>query len=129
MVPGLGSCKVSWTFSGDKITSEFIFTVKNPIQMDKLRYVLALATPHSNYRSGTTFTLGEESLRPEVLKDDFHATWQETEVVSEDPDYKTPFGKIHYLQTLLRDHPLQMRPGQQYKLTLTFHPDITFADE
>ena len=129
IVPGLGSCKVSWTFTGDKITSEFIFTVKNQTKLDKLRYVLALAAPHSNYRIGTTFTLGKESLRPEVIKDDFHATWQETEVVSDNPDYKTPYGKIHYLQTLLRDHPLTMRPGQQYKLTLTFQPDIAFADE
>jgi hypothetical protein len=30
---------------------------------------------------------------------------------------------------LVRDHPLVMRPGQQYKLVLSYQPDIAFADE
>ena len=36
---------------------------------------------------------------------------------------------MHYLQTLQRDRPLVMRPGTQYRLALSFEPDITFADE
>jgi len=128
-INGLGSCKVNWSFLGDKITSEFIFQVKNQVKLDRFRYVIAVATPHSKHRLGTTFTLGAESLRPNVLKDDFQAAWQETEVVSDNPKYKTYWGKIHYLQVLERDHPLTMRPGQQYRLTVEFEPDIALADE
>ena len=43
-----------------------------------------------------------------LAKDDFQATWRETEVVSADPTYRTNYGKIHYLQYLVRDHPLIM---------------------
>jgi hypothetical protein len=126
---GLGSVKVSWTFSGNQITSEFAFQMRNKVKLDSLRYVLAIAAPHSTYRSPTSFTLGQEGLRCNVLKDDFQATWKETEVVSEDPDYKTYFGKIHFLQVLERDHPLFMHPGRPYRLSISYEPDIVFADE
>lgn len=129
VVKGLGGCKVSWTFSEDKIVSEFIFTMKDQVTMDSMRYVLAFGAPHTTHRMGTTFTLGEESLRANVIKDDFQAVWKETDVVSEDPEYSTYYGKLHYLQTLSRDHPLVMRPGQPYKLVMSFEPDLAFADE
>lgn len=128
IINGLGTCKVSWTFAGDKITSEFNFTVKKQIQLDSMRYVLALGAPHSAYRIGTTFVLGEKSLNASVIKDDFQGNWSDTEVVSEDPNYSTYYGKLHYLQVLRRNHPLVMRPGQQYRLVVEFEPDITMAD-
>ncbi|WOO43382.1 hypothetical protein [Rubellicoccus peritrichatus] len=128
-VSGLGSCKVNWTFLGGKITSEFTFQVKNQIQLDKMRYVIALGAPHSHYHSSTSFCLGEESLRPNVVKDDFQAVWSDLEVVSENPDYRTYWGNLHYLQVLERDHPLNMRPGQQYRLVVEFEPDIALAGE
>lgn len=129
IISNLGSVKVAWTFAGNKVTSDFIFTVKNRVQMDHMRYVLAIAAPHSTYRIGTAYTLGQEGLRCQVLKDDFQATWQETEVVTNEHDFKTYYGNIHYLQTLTRDHPLIMRPGQQYRLTVSFEPDIVFVEE
>ncbi len=122
--PGIGSCKVNWNFEKGKITSEFSFTVKGNVQLSRMRYMLVIASPHSRHRIGNTLTLGQEGFRCSVVKDDFHANWQETEVVSDNPAYKTYYGKIHYLQTLLRDHPLIMRPGQTYRLTVTFEPDI-----
>lgn len=128
IIPGLGSWKVSWTFQGDKITSEFIFSVKKQVQMDCLKYVLAIGAPHSTYRIGTTFTLGDESLRASVVKDDFHAGWEDTEIVSEEPGYSTYYGKLHYIQALKRNHPLIMRPGQQYRLVVEFEPDIKMMD-
>ena len=64
-----------------------------------------------------------------MIKDDFQAEWAETEVVTESAEHKSYWGNIHYLQTLKRTHPLIMRPGQQYRLTVEFEPDITFADE
>lgn len=128
-VPNLGSWKVNWTFCGDKITSEFIFTPKNQIQLDKMRYVLAITTPHSQHRVGTSLTLGEESLRASVIKDDFFATWKDTEVVSTNTDFTTYYGKIHYLQTLSRNHSLALKSGQPYKLIIEFSPDIKLADE
>lgn len=125
----LGSCKVNWTFSGNKITAEFIFIMKNQVQLDNFRFVLALAAPHSQHRVGISPTLGEESLRASVVTDDFHATWQETEVVSHDPSFATYYGKIHYLQTLARTHPLIMKPNHPYKLVVEFDPDIKMVDE
>lgn len=124
LFPGLGNCKVNWTFSKNTITSEFVFMVKQPVTMERMRYMLVIAAPHSQHRVGNTFTLGKEGLRCSVVKDDFHAQWAQTEVVSDDPTYKTVYGKVHYLQTLLRDHPLNMRPGQQYRLTVSFEPDL-----
>lgn len=128
-VNGLGSCKVKWVFQGNKITSDFTFMVKNQIQMDSMRYMLAISAPHSNYTIGTSFKLGAESHRCSIVKDDFQASWQDIQAVSNDTSYKTYTGKIHYLQTLSRNHPLVMRPAQQYRLQVTFEPDIALAEE
>lgn len=128
-VNGLGSCKVKWVFQGNKINCEFCYSVNNQVQLDSMRYMLAIAAPHSQYRFGTSFKLGAESHRCAIVKDDFQANWQDIRTVSLDADYKTCTGKIHYLQTLERKHPLVMRPGQQYRLQVTFEPDIALADE
>jgi hypothetical protein len=129
IVPKLGSCKVNWTFSGDTISSEFIFTVKNQVQLDKMRYMMVIGSAHSQYRLGTTIKLGNDSHRTKVIKDDFHAEWLPIETVTNDPQYKSYYGNIHYIQTLARNHPLIMRPGQQYRLHVSFQPDIALADE
>lgn len=124
VVPGIGSCKVSWTFSGKKLISEFAFSVKNNVQLEKMHYALAIGAPHNTYRAAGCLALGPQGLGCEVLKDDFQATWRETEVVTDDPAYRSPYGNIHYIQHLRRDHPLIMRVGQVYKLTVSFDPDI-----
>lgn len=129
IVPGLGSVKVSWTFSGKKITSEYIFSVKKQIQCDHMRYMLAIGSPHSEKHVPMTFTIGDEGLGCSVEKDDFHANWQETEVVTNDSRYRTYWGNLHYVQTLERDHPLVMRPGQQYRLVISFEPDIAHIED
>mgnify|MGYP001820050357 CR=1 FL=1 len=128
ILPGLGSVKVSWTFSGDTINSEFLFTVKKQIQCDKFRYVLAIGSPHSEKHAPMTFTIGEKGLGCTVEKDDFQAVWQETEVVTEEMDKRTYWGNLHYIQSLVRDHPLIMRPGQQYRLNISFTPDVAMMD-
>ncbi len=128
LVAGLGSSKVNWTFSQGKITSEFIFMVKHPVTMDRMRYMLVIGSPHSLHRVGNTFTLGAQGLRCSVVKDNFQAQWAQTEVVTNEPNYRTQYGNIHYLQTLVRDHPLNMRPGQQYRLAVTFEPDLARAE-
>lgn len=120
----LGAAKVQWNFSGNKISAEFAYTVKQQVTLDKFRYVLAIAAPHSKYRVGGSLALGPQGHRCTVQKDDFQATWRETEVVTDDPTYRTNYGKIHYLQHLVRDHPLIMRPGQVYRLAVNFEPDV-----
>jgi hypothetical protein len=120
--------KVQWSFTGSKITADFAYTVKNQVQLDKFRMALVIGAPHSKYRMGTSPALGAQGHRCSVLKDDFHANWAETEVVSADPVYKTNFGKLHYVQTFVRDHPLIMRPGQVYRLTVAFDPDLTLVE-
>ena len=129
IVSDIGSCKVSWTFAGNKITSEFIYTVKKQITLDSFRYVLAIGSPHSQYRFESSPMLGQEGLRCLVQKDDFQGTWKETGVVTNDEKYRTNYGNIHYLQTLEREHPLIMRPGQTYRLAVSFEPDIIAVGE
>lgn len=128
IVNGVGSWKVEWEFLGGRITGRFTLQVKQQVQLDRFRLVLPIATAHHRYRLGSTLSLGAESLRCAVLKDDFGATWAETEVVSEDPEHRTITGKMHYYQTLHRDHALVLRPGQPYKLEITFEPDMTFSE-
>jgi len=127
IVKNLGSCKVTWTFAHNKVTGDFTYNVKSPVQLDKLRFAIAIAAPHSEYRAPASYSIGANGLGIEVEKDDFKATWKDTEVVSDDPNYKTFWGKIHYLQFLERDHPLVLRPGLQYKLVVSFNPDIIFV--
>ncbi len=127
-VKNLGSVKVQWTFAGNKISAEFAYTVKQQVTLDKFRYVLAIAAPHSKYRLPGSLTLGQQGHRCTVAKDDFQGTWRETEVVSDDPTYRTNYGKVHYLQYLVRDHPLIMRPGHVYRLIVNFDPDVALLD-
>ena len=127
ILPGIGSCKVNWNFSGNKITADFIYSVKQQIQMEKMRFMVAIAAPHSEHHVPSTYTIGENGLGIGVEKDDFQAEWQDTVVVSDDPAYRTFWGKVHYLQVLERKHPMVMRPGLQYRLTVSFEPDITFV--
>jgi hypothetical protein len=128
IVKNLGSVKVQWNFSGGKVGCEFAYSVKQPVTLDKFRYVLAIAAPHSKYRVGGSLALGPQGFRCTVVRDEFQATWRDTEVVSADPTYRTNYGKIHYLQYLVRDHPLIMRPGQTYRLAVNFDPEITHVE-
>ncbi len=128
IIPGLGSVKVSWNFSGNTINSEFIFSVKRQVQCDQFRYNLVIGSPHSQMHAPMTFALGENGLGCTVEKDDFHAVWQETEVVTNEHAYRSAWGNLHYVQSLVRDHPLIMRPGQQYRLSISFTPDVQMLD-
>lgn len=128
LVKGLGSVKVQWNFSGNHLSAEFAYTVKQQVTLDKFRFALAIAAPHSKYRVPGSLALGQQGLRCTVAKDDFQAAWQETEIVSADPSYRTNYGKIHYLQHLVRDHPLIMRPGHVYRLVVNFEPDVALLD-
>lgn len=128
IVKGLGSVKVQWNFAGPKISCEFAYTVRQQVTLDKFRYMLAIAAPHSKYHVAGSLMLGAEGHRCSVIKDDFQATWLDTEVVTNDPAYRTNYGKVHYLQYLMRDHPLIMRPGNTYRLNVSFEPDIAHAE-
>jgi hypothetical protein len=124
ILKNVASVKVQWTFAGGKIGCEFAYTVKQQVTLEKFRYALVIAAPHSKYRVGGSLTLGPLSHRCSVIRDDFQASWLDTEVVTADPTYRTNYGKVHYLQYLVRDHPLIMRPGQVYRLAVNFEPDL-----
>ena len=128
IVKNVGSVKVQWNFAGSKISCEFAYTVKQQVTLDKFRYMLAIAAPHSKYHVSGMLGLGAQGHRCTVQKDDFQGVWQETEVVSHDSTYRTNYGKIHYLQSLVRDHPLIMRPGQVYRLVVNFEPDLVVTE-
>jgi len=129
MVNGIGSCQVQWTFGDGKIRSEFTYQVKNPCSLEKMRLALVIGSPHSSHRLGTSLRQGEHGLRANVEIDDFQAKWSSFDTVTDLPDFRGYSGNIHYIQFLARDHPLIMRPGQKYKLVLTYEPDVAFADE
>ncbi len=128
LVKNIGSVKVQWTFTGSKVSAEFAYTVKNQVTLDKFRMAIVIGAPHSKYRQGNSPALGPLGHRCSVLKDDFHANWQETETVTADPAYRTNYGKLHYVQMFVRDHPLVMRPGQVYRLAVSFEPDLTLIE-
>ena len=94
-----------------------------------MRLALVIGSPHSALRLGTTLRQGTEGLRANVETDDFQAKWSSFETVTDDLEFRGYAGNVHYIQYLLRDHPLVMRPGLQYKLILSYSPDIAFADE
>jgi hypothetical protein len=128
IIKGLGSAKVQWNFSGASIGCEFAYTVRQPVTLKHFRLTLVIAAPHSKYHVPGALALGPEGHRCSVAKDDFQATWKDTEVVSADPTYRTNYGKVHYLQHLVRDHPLIMRPGQIYHLAVNFNPDLAHTE-
>ena len=128
ILKGIGSCKVSWSFSGNKITGDFVYTVSNQITLDKMRLVVAIGSPHSEYHVPMSFAIGQNGLGVSIDKDDFQGNWLDTEVVSDDPQYRSYWGNIHYLQVYAREHPFVMRPGTQYHITLSLDPDVAFAE-
>lgn len=121
---GLGSCKVSWTFAQSIITTDFVYSFKQAIKLNRLRYIIPLSAPHSHYRLDHSFTLGENSLQATVLKDDFGVEWGEIQDVSQHSAYKTYYGKICYLQILERKLPLFVQPGKEYRLQIRLEPDV-----
>ncbi|MDR3317580.1 MAG: hypothetical protein LBS71_02110 [Puniceicoccales bacterium] len=123
IVPGIGNCRVTWTFSEEKIISEFLYIMKERVRVDRLQYIIALSAPHSIY-GANNLALDERSLGAVVEHDDMLLRWQEIREVGEDPDYRSCYGKIHYLQELSRRHPLIMHPGQPYRLVISFTPDV-----
>jgi hypothetical protein len=133
IIPGVGSCHVEWEFCGGKITARFLFQFKRgaarEIKLDKFRYVMPFAAAHSRYRLGTSFATGNEGLRCNIIKEDFQATWAETEAVTDDPAHRTYYGKIHFYQVLQRERPLILRPSQPYKIEVTFEPHVVMIDE
>ena len=128
IVRGLGSVKVQWNFTGSKVSCEFAYMVRQPTTLDRFRYVLCISSPHTRYRVANSPALGAPGHRCTVTKNDFQATWAETEVVSQDLAHRTNYSKIHFLQTLRREHPLVMRPGNVYRLAVEFDPDITLVE-
>ena len=124
LLPGVGSVKVRWSFEGSTVSASFIYKFKQPVTVERFRFVIPLSMPHGTHHLNTSLMLGENSLQVSVAKDDFGARWKEIESVVDDPAYRTPYGKICYLQTLERSTPLHVKPGKEYCLELELKPDV-----
>jgi len=124
LINGLGSWKVNWTFKDAKITGEFVFTPRKALDLAKFRFVLPISAPHSHFTPPGLLRLGEEGQRCQILKDDFQGVWKDPEDVSGDSSYRSPYGKIHYLQVLERDHAMPMKPGKPYSFSFSFEPSV-----
>ena len=124
---GVASLKVDWELTGGRMTGRFILIPKVNVVLNNFRLVLPIAAPHSRMTPGTALVLGPESHRCEVLKDDFHAEWLDTQVVSEDPKHRTCWGKMHFYQVLERSKPLALRAGQPYSFEVAYQPQVVRA--
>ncbi len=124
LLKDLGSCKITWNFSGSTVLATFVYQFKQPVTIERLRYVIPLSMPHSSHHLPSSFMLGEKSLQASVVRDDFNASWQEIVNVCDQPHYRTTFGKICYLQTLERSTPLHALPGKEYHLQIELKPDV-----
>lgn len=125
----VASLKVDWEFNGGRIVGRFTLTAKAAVVLEDFRLVLPIAATHSRMTPGNALVLGPESHRCEVLKDDFHAAWAETKVVSDNPKHRTCWGKVHFYQTLERDKPMPLRAGMSYAFEIAYQPHIVRAGD
>lgn len=122
--PGLGAWKVSWTFQKEKIQAQFTFQSKSNRTLESMRCDFPVALPHMIYRCPKTLSYGPSGFRAEVLKNDFQANWLPLQQVSDDPAYRTPYGKIHYVQSLHRQDPMVLQAGRNYVLSICVQLDV-----
>ena len=125
----VASLKVDWEFNGGRIVGRFTLTPKAAVMLEDFRLVLPIAATHSRMTPGNAMVLGPESHRCEVLKDDFHATWAETKVVSDNLKHRTCWGKVHFYQTLQRDKSMPLRAGMSYAFEIAYQPHIVLAGD
>jgi len=125
----VASLKVDWEFSGGRIVGRFTLTAKAAVVLEDFRLVLPIAATHSRMTPGNALVLGAESHRCEVLKDDFHAAWAETKVVSDNSKHRTCWGKVHFYQTLQRDKSMPLRAGMSYAFEIAYQPHIVRAGD
>ncbi|MGA1337010.1 MAG: hypothetical protein ACO34G_00390 [Opitutales bacterium] len=125
----IASLKVDWEFNGGRIVGRFTLSAKAAVVLEEFRLVLPIAASHSRMTPGNALVLGAESHRCEVLKDDFHAAWGETKVVSDNPKHRSCWGKVHFYQTLERDKPMPLRAGMSYSFEIAYQPHIVRAGE
>ena len=125
----IASLKVDWEFNGGRIVARFTLTAKSAVMLEDFRLVLPIAATHSRMTPGNSLVLGAESHRCEVIKDDFHATWDETKVVSDNPKHRTCWGKVHFYQTLQRDKSMPLRAGMTYAFEIAYQPHIVRAGD
>ena len=125
----IASLKVDWEFNGGRIVGRFTLTAKAAVVLEDFRLVLPIAATHSRMTSGNALVLGAESHRCEVLKDDFHASWAETKVVSDNAKHRTCWGKVHFYQTLQRDKPMPLRAGMTYAFEIAYQPHVVRAGD
>ncbi len=124
MSSGIGALKVDWELAGGRIVGRFTLTPKTNVVLNNFRLVLPIATTHSRMTPGNAITMGQDSHRAEVLRDDFHAEWLETKVVSEDSKHRTIWGKVHFYQVLERNKAMNLRAGTSYSFEIAYQPDI-----
>ena len=125
----VASLKVDWEFNGGRIVGRFTLTAKAAVMLDEFRLVLPIAATHSRMTPGNALVLGAESHRCEVIKDDFHASWAETKVVSDNPKHRSCWGKVHFYQTLQRDKSMPLRAGMSYAFEIAYQPHVVRAGD
>jgi hypothetical protein len=125
----IASLKVDWEFNGGRIVGRFTLTAKAAVMLEEFRLVLPIAATHSRMTPGNALVLGAESHRCEVIKDDFHASWAETKVVSDNPKHRSCWGKVHFYQTLQRDKSMPLRAGMSYAFEIAYQPHVVRAGD
>ncbi len=124
LLPGLATFRVEWEFLAGKMTARYTLVPRASFVIESLRLVLPIATPHARLIAHGSPTLGAQYHRCEVLKDDLGCTWSDIETVTNKPEHKTCWGKIHYYQVLARHHPLPVRANHPLMLEISYEPEI-----
>ncbi|MDR1456815.1 MAG: hypothetical protein LBI34_02040 [Puniceicoccales bacterium] len=124
LISNIASCKVVWSFVEGKVTAEFIYLPRRAIRLDSFRFTFAISVPHSRLTFPIMPSLGDNGLRPQILRDDFHGEWQQLQDVTKDPTYRTNGGKITCLYVYARLLALQLRQGTPYWFSISFEPEV-----
>jgi hypothetical protein len=120
----VASCKVLWSFVEGKVIGEFTYVPKRSIRLDSFRFACVVSSPHSRLVLPHMPFLGENGLRPQILRDDFQGEWQQVYDLTEDPSYRTHGGKIACLYVYARLLALHLRPGVTYCFSISFEPEV-----
>ncbi|MDR2576707.1 MAG: hypothetical protein LBC42_01505, partial [Puniceicoccales bacterium] len=122
---GIASCKVQWNFQKTNVHAEFTYIPKKSLQLERFRYVVAIAMPHSQtMQDGIPQLDSAGGPWIKILQDDFLGDWQQPQDVSADQAMRTHSGKIHYLLAYIRMQPVSLQSGRNYRFSVALTPNV-----
>jgi hypothetical protein len=75
-VLGVASCKVQWSFRGNRIQAEFSYAPKRALRLERFDFAVPACCAQPCCHPPASVRLGEGGLRPQIILDDFHGDWE-----------------------------------------------------